>query len=44
MVTTGQVLLYVPNLIGYARIILLIASLFFMLNDPWTTAGLYMSR
>lgn len=43
MVTTGQVLLYVPNLIGYARIILLIASLFFMLNDPWTTAGLYMS-
>jgi len=43
MVTTGQVLLYVPNLIGYARVILLIASLFFMLNDPWTTAGLYMS-
>jgi len=41
-VSTTQVLLYVPNLIGYARILLLLASLPFMLSDPWTTAGLYM--
>ena len=43
-VSTLQVLLYVPNLIGYARIVLLIISLFYMLNDPYTTAGLYLLR
>ena len=41
-VTTQQVLLYVPNLIGYARIILLLLSLRTMLTDPYTTAALYM--
>ena len=41
-VTTQQVLLYVPNLIGYARIILLFLSLRTMLTDPYTTAALYM--
>lgn len=41
-VSTQQVLLYVPNLIGYARIILLLLSLRTMLTDPYTTAGLYM--
>ena len=41
-VTTQQVLLYVPNLIGYARIVLLLLSLRTMLTDPYTTAALYM--
>lgn len=40
--TTCQVLLYVPNLIGYARIVLLLASLRTMLHDPYVTASLYM--
>ena len=43
-VSTLQVLLFVPNLIGYARIVLLIISLFYMLTDPYTTAGLYLLR
>ena len=43
-VSTGQVLLYVPNLIGYARIVLLLLSLTTMLSDPYKTAGMYMLR
>jgi CDP-diacylglycerol--inositol 3-phosphatidyltransferase len=41
-VTPTQILLYVPNLIGYSRIILLVLSLTTMLIDPYTTAALYM--
>ena len=43
-ISTTQILLYVPNLIGYARIILLVLSLTTMLVDPYTTAALYMLR
>merc|ERR1712062_328135 len=42
-VTTTQVFLYVPNIIGYLRIILVLFSLVTSLTSPFTTVGLYMS-
>eukprot|EP00035_Acanthoeca_spectabilis_P024311 m.453271 g.453271 ORF g.453271 m.453271 type:complete len:230 (-) comp20470_c0_seq1:610-1299(-) len=39
--TPTQVLLFVPNLIGYARIILLVAALPYMQTDPVTAMVLY---
>jgi CDP-diacylglycerol--inositol 3-phosphatidyltransferase len=40
-VTSTQVFLYVPNVIGYARVVLLIASLFFALGQPAVFLALY---
>ena len=40
-VSPTQVLLYVPNLIGYARVGLLVASLFFALGQPVVFLALY---
>ena len=36
-----NIFLFVPNLIGYARVILAIASLFYMSNSPYTAMILY---
>lgn len=36
-----NIFMFVPNLIGYGRVILLIASLFFMMSDPYTAMSLY---
>ncbi len=41
MVSSTQVFLYVPNLIGYARVALLLASLFFALGQPLVFLALY---
>jgi CDP-diacylglycerol--inositol 3-phosphatidyltransferase len=35
------VLLYVPNLIGYARVVLMLASFFFAFDRPLVFLGLY---
>jgi len=40
--TAKDVLLFVPNLIGYARIILLVVSLFYMRTDHGIAASLYL--
>ncbi len=41
MVSTHDVLLFVPNLIGYTRVALLASSLFFAVARPWTFLALY---
>jgi phosphatidylglycerophosphate synthase len=43
MVTVGQVLMFVPNLIGYTRIAFMIASFFVAFSDPVTFLALYWS-
>ncbi|XP_065187320.1 CDP-diacylglycerol--inositol 3-phosphatidyltransferase-like [Sycon ciliatum] len=37
-----NIFLFIPNLIGYVRVILLIVACFFMDTDPWTTVALYL--
>jgi len=41
--TPTQVLLFVPNLIGYARLIFLAAAIPYMQTDPITAMGLYFT-
>ncbi|EGD77077.1 CDP-diacylglycerol-inositol 3-phosphatidyltransferase [Salpingoeca rosetta] len=36
-----NIFLYIPNLIGFARVALLIASLFFMTSNPYVAMSLY---
>eukprot|EP00730_Choanoeca_flexa_P013761 TRINITY_DN5673_c0_g1_i1.p1 TRINITY_DN5673_c0_g1~~TRINITY_DN5673_c0_g1_i1.p1 ORF type:complete len:222 (+),score=41.41 TRINITY_DN5673_c0_g1_i1:85-750(+) len=38
-----NIFLFVPNIIGFARVILVIASLFYMTTDPYMAMGLYWS-
>jgi len=35
--TPTEILLYVPNLIGYARVILSLAAFYYAFSDPWIT-------
>ncbi|KAG9285176.1 hypothetical protein G9A89_004391 [Geosiphon pyriformis] len=37
-----NVFLFIPNLIGYVRVLLAIASLYYMPFAPWTCMGLYI--
>ncbi|RHZ71185.1 hypothetical protein Glove_261g68 [Diversispora epigaea] len=40
--TIENVFLFIPNIIGYCRVILTIASLYYMPSKPWTSMILYI--
>ncbi|CAI2171225.1 10738_t:CDS:2 [Funneliformis geosporum] len=40
--TKENVFLFIPNIIGFTRVILAILSLYYMPNQPWTCMGLYI--